>query len=99
MWYCPVPTIPFTERTLQSLKPLPRTVEYYDTKTSGLSVRVLPTGKKTFYFVYRSASASAAAPGRPLVRLKVGRESAVYPAAARAGVRSQRGTTSPDSAP
>ncbi len=43
-----VPTLAFTERTLQSLKPLPRTVEYYDSKTSGLSVRVLPTGKKTF---------------------------------------------------
>ena len=59
MWYCPsVPAIGFTERTLQSLKPLPRTVEYYDTKTSGLSLRVLPTGKKTFYLVHRSASPS-----------------------------------------
>ena len=62
MWYCPrVPTVPFTERTFQSLKPLPRTVAYYDIKTGGLSVRVLPTGKKTFYFVYRSAPT----PGRP----------------------------------
>jgi len=33
--------------------PMPRTVEYYDRKTSGLSVRVLPTGKKTFYLAPR----------------------------------------------
>ena len=42
-----VPTMPFTERALQTLRPLPRTVEYYDRKTSRLSVRVMPTGKKT----------------------------------------------------
>jgi hypothetical protein len=51
-----VPTIPFTERALHSLRPLPRSVEYYDRKTSGLSLRVLPTGKKTFYLVYRPSS-------------------------------------------
>jgi hypothetical protein len=65
--------MPFTERALQSLRPLPRTVEYYDRKTSGLSVRVLPTGKKTFYFVHRAA-APASMPGeRRLVRVKLGR--------------------------
>ena len=73
MWYCPsVPAMAFTERTLQSLKPLPRTVEYYDTKTSGLSVRVLPTGKKTFYLVHRLASPSAASTDRRVVRRQVG---------------------------
>ena len=61
-----------SEKALQSLRPLPRTVEYYDRKTSGLSVRVMPTGKKTLYFVHRAAPASM--PGeRRLVRVKLGR--------------------------
>jgi hypothetical protein len=35
---------------VDTLKPLARGfVEYYDTKTSGLALRVQPTGKKTFY--------------------------------------------------
>ena len=66
-----MPAIVFTERTLKGLKPLPRTVEYYDTKTSGLSVRVLPTGKKTFYLVHRSASGSAAPAAGRVVRVKL----------------------------
>jgi hypothetical protein len=41
---------------------LPRTVEYYDSKTSGLSVRVLPTGKKTFYLVHQSSAAATPGP-------------------------------------
>ncbi len=44
----------FTQRTLDALKPQPTGfLEYYDTKTAGLALRVLPTGKKTFYFNYR----------------------------------------------
>jgi integrase len=92
MWYCPpVPTLSFTERSLQSLKPLPRTVEYYDSKTSGLSVRVLPTGKKTFYLVHRAASPSATA--RRVVRVKLGRYPEVDLAAARDRVRARRFAT------
>jgi Arm DNA-binding domain len=84
-----VPTIHFTERALQSLRPLPRTVEYYDRKTSGLSVRVMPTGKKTFYFVHRAAPASM--PGeRRLVRVKLGRYPEVDLATARDRVRATR---------
>jgi hypothetical protein len=83
--------MPFTERALQSLRPLPRTVEYYDRKTSGLSVRVLPTGKKTFYFVHRAA-APASMPGeRRLVRVKLGRYPEVDLATARDRVRTTRG--------
>jgi len=39
----------FTQRALDTLKPHARgLVEYYDTKMSGLALRVQPTGKKTF---------------------------------------------------
>src|SRR5260370_9413000 len=86
------PTIPFTERTLQSLKPLPRTVEYYDVKTSGLSVRVLPTGKKTFYLVYRSASPSAVPVERRVVRVKLGPYPELDLTSARDPVRTIHGT-------
>jgi integrase len=90
-----MPAIAFTERTLQSLKPLPRTVEYYDTKTSGLSVRVLPTGKKTFYLVHRSASASATPAERRVVRVKLGRYPEVDLTAARERARARRLATAP----
>src|SRR6202521_4395772 len=44
----------FTQRAVDTLKPRTRGfVEYYDTKTPGLALRVQPTGKKTFYFNYR----------------------------------------------
>jgi integrase len=44
----------FTQRAVDTLKPLARGfVEYYDTKTPGLALRVQPTGKKTFYLNYR----------------------------------------------
>ena len=91
MWYCRrVPTLAFTERALQGLKPLPRTVEYYDTKTSGLSVRVLPTGKKTFYLVHRSSAPSSAPAERRVVRVKLGRYPEVDLAAARERARTTR---------
>src|ERR1700704_3967947 len=93
MWYYfAVPSLAFTERTLQSLKPLPRTVEYYDTKTSGLSVRVLPTGKKTFYLVHRTVSPSVPA-DRRVVRVKLGRYPEVDLTAARARARTAREAT------
>ena len=78
-----MPVLAFTERALQSLKPLPLTVEYYDTKTSGLTLRVLPTGKKTFYVVYRTGAPSQPAAERRLVRLKLGRYPELDLAAAR----------------
>src|SRR5580704_1382105 len=44
----------FTQRAVDTLKPHARGfVEYYDTKTPGLALRVQPTGKKTFYLNYR----------------------------------------------
>src|ERR1700682_2814819 len=44
----------FTQRALDTLKRHARgLVEYYDTKTPGLALRVQPTGKKTFYLNYR----------------------------------------------
>ena len=44
----------FTQRALDTLKPRARGfVEYYDTKSPGLALRVQPTGKKTFYLNYR----------------------------------------------
>ena len=71
----------------------PDTVEYYDSKTSGLSVRVLPTGKKTFYLVHRSSAPSSAAAERRVVRVKLGRYPEVDLAAARERARTRRAAT------
>ncbi|NOT27764.1 MAG: integrase family protein [Acidobacteria bacterium] len=94
-----MPVLAFTERALQSLKPLPLTVEYYDSKTSGLALRVLPTGKKTFYMVYRAGAPALASAERRLVRLKLGRYPEVDLAAAREQVRTKRLTPDTDAAP
>jgi integrase len=63
-------------------------------------VRVFPTGKKTFYLVYRSSSSTATPAASRLVRTKLGRYPEVDLAAARDRVRSTRGApTAVDGAP
>lgn len=57
--------IAFNDRRLHALKPQGTPVDFHDTKITGLSLRVQPSGKKTFYFLYRFT-------GQPLQRLKLG---------------------------
>jgi hypothetical protein len=83
-----VPTLAFTEQALLSPKPLPRTVEYYDSKTSGLSVRVLPTGKK----LSTSCTGRRRRRRRRVVRTNLGRYLEVDLAGARDRVRATRNT-------
>jgi hypothetical protein len=66
-----------------------------------VEVRVLPTGKKTFYLVYRYSSSTATPAASRLVRTKLGRYPEVDLAAARDRVRSTRGAppTTVDGAP
>ena len=94
-----MPVLAFTERALNSLKPLPLTVEYYDTKTSGLALRVLPSGKKTFYMVYRAGAPVLAAAERRLVRLKLGRYPELDLGAARELIQTKRLAPDADPAP
>ena len=43
----------FTTSLIKELKPSSKVFEIYDTEVQGLTLRVLPTGKKTYYLRYR----------------------------------------------
>ncbi|MCC7045032.1 MAG: integrase arm-type DNA-binding domain-containing protein [Acidobacteria bacterium] len=49
-----MPTKALTDRFIASVKPTTRVV-YFDTKARGLALRVSPTGRHTWWFVYRVA--------------------------------------------
>jgi len=63
-----MPTCEFTDKALDSFvrNPPREMTEYRDTKITGLSLRVLPSGTATFSYVYRL-------PGAKLQRQKIGR--------------------------
>jgi integrase len=51
-----MPTIRFTARTLEALKPTPNTqVDYFDASLPGYHIRISPGGRKTFGIMYRHA--------------------------------------------
>jgi integrase len=64
-----MPTVKFTARTCETLRPSAQLIDYFDEDTPGLHLRVSPSGVKAWSFVYRS--------NRRQRRLKLGRYPAV----------------------
>jgi integrase len=51
-----MPTIPFTARTLEALKPTPNAqIDYFDISLPGFYLRISPRSRKTFGVLYRHA--------------------------------------------
>jgi integrase len=51
-----MPTIPFTARALEALKPTPNAqIDYFDKSLPGFHLRISPRGRKTFGVMYRHA--------------------------------------------
>jgi integrase len=48
-----MPTLRLTAQTVQSLKPKPQRVDYFDATTPGFGLRLTPGGVKTWFFMYR----------------------------------------------
>lgn len=48
-----MPSKRFNAQTVKSLKPQARRVDYFDSTTPGLGLRVTPNGIKTWFFMYR----------------------------------------------
>lgn len=48
-----MPTLTFTVRTVERLKPSSSRVEYFDPTVPGLALRITPTGAKSWCLLYR----------------------------------------------
>ncbi len=48
-----MPSVNFTDTYIKSLKPTARVYEVFDQNVSGLTIRIWPSGEKTFSYVYR----------------------------------------------
>ena len=78
-----MPRTSLTDRFIASIRARTRK-NYFDTKTTGLTLRVSPSGTKTWYFVYRTK-------GQPSQWLKLG----TYPALTLASARKVAAEQSP----
>lgn len=77
-----MPTIRLNARAIDALTPTPRKqVDYFDAQIRGLSLRISPSGTKTWILIYRAQTAT----GAKLRRLSLGR----YPALSLADARAE----------
>jgi integrase len=79
-----VPSKRFNAQTVKSLRPQARRVDYFDSTTPGLGLRVTPNGIKTWFFMYRVN-------GKRLRRWTIGRYSTFSLADAREKVKIANG--------
>ncbi|MDR1044364.1 MAG: integrase arm-type DNA-binding domain-containing protein, partial [Candidatus Adiutrix sp.] len=50
----------FTKRALEAIEPVEKRQVYFDDSVTGLAVKVMPTGHKSFYFCYRAGKGRGA---------------------------------------